>query len=281
MPSATVAGALLTTSFATNLVLGIGSASGSLQVGDRVYNGSFQYGGVGTFLGYEHAFLKYFSARAAMSTQVYSGINGRSAIVIGSTVAAGGSLGLTASLPVANTLRVGFLFDAGITPGLALTIGNGLATIVAQCNAGNCPRIGTGGIFEAKNIVTVQPALAANWAPVPALGVTANVAFLNASQHANTGNQSGQAMSFAADVDFDFLNISKVPVGLQAVFALTAPFDGKALDHVTDLGGGLFYTGREHLGLGIQVISRRFAVEPTVNASWGTILSTIGLRYYW
>jgi hypothetical protein len=262
-------------------LLGIGRASGSLQIGDKSYQGHFQYGGVGTFIGYEYAFLDYFSARIAMNTQVYSGINGRSAIVIGSSVGAGGSLGLTASLPVANTLRVGFLFDAGITPGLALTIGNGIRTIVSECSAGACPTIGTGGIFEAHNAITFQPALAANWAPLSPLGFTANVAFLGVSQRSNLDTLHGQAMSVAAAADFDFLNISPVPIGLQAVFAVTSPIGGNGIQRVSDLGGGLFYTGREHLGLGLQVIARRFAVEPTVNASWGTVIATVGVRYYW
>jgi hypothetical protein len=81
--------------------------------------------------------------------------------------------------------------------------------------------------------------------------------------------------------DFDFKAISDVPIGLQAVFSWSAPISGTILDHVSDLGGGIFYTGRPHLALGLQIVSRRFKVRPGVDVSWSTYLATIGARYYW
>src|SRR5512140_2160348 len=72
MPSATVAGALTTTSFASFMVLGLGTTSGSFQVADRTYSGSFDYAGTGAVLGYEYAFLRYFSARFTLADIIYS-----------------------------------------------------------------------------------------------------------------------------------------------------------------------------------------------------------------
>jgi len=115
MPSATVAGALTTTSFGTFLLLGIGTTSASAQVGDKTYSGSFDYAGTGAALAYEYAFMRYFSARFAMNDVIYSGIDGPSAIVVGTSLQFEASLGVTASLPVGDSLRVGVLFDAGTT----------------------------------------------------------------------------------------------------------------------------------------------------------------------
>jgi hypothetical protein len=50
---------------------------------------------------------------------------------------------------------------------------------------------------------------------------------------------------------------------------------------VSNLGGGIFYTGRPHLALGLQIVARRFKVQPGVDVSWSTYLATVGLRYYW
>jgi hypothetical protein len=280
MPSATVAGALTTTSFGTFLILGLGTTSASAQVGDKTYAGSFDYASTGAALAYEYAFMRYFSARFAMNDVIYSGIDGPSAIVVGTSLQFGASLGVTASLPIGDSLRVGVLFDAGTTPGLALTIGNGIKTIIDGCQAGSCPT-GEGAIFGLHHATTLQPALAANWAPWRALGFTANVAYLSVSQTQGDQNFTGQAVSLAAAADLDFLAISQVPVGLQLAFSWTAPINGEELQHVTDLGGGIFYTGSQHLALGLQFVSRRFAVQPTVDVSWSTFLSTIGLRYYW
>jgi hypothetical protein len=280
MPSATVAGALTTTSFGTFLILGYGSSSAFFQVGDRTYSGSFDYAGAGAALGYEHAFQKYFSARFGLAEIIYSGIDGPSAIVVGTSLQVAVSLGLTASLPIGDSLRVGVLFDAESAPGLALTIANGLQTIIRDCEAGDC-RATEGAIFGTERALALQPALAANWAPWRPLGLTANAAYVHVSQDRSDETFTGQAVRLAAAADFDFLTVSKVPVGLQLAFSWIAPFDGEVLQHVTDLGGGIFYTGRQDLALGLQVVSRRFAVQPTVNVSWSTFISTIGLRYYW
>jgi hypothetical protein len=281
MPSFTVAGALTTTSFATSLLLAYGSTTGSVQLAEKLYSGSFDYAGVGAALAYEYAFFRYFSARFTINEQVYSGIDGSSVIVVGTSLGAGGAIGATASIPVGDSLRVGVLLDYGITPGFGLTIGNGIRTVIQACRAGDCNVGDNDALFKKNNAITVQPALAANWAPWRPLGLTANVAYLSVSQHRNEGTFNGEAMSAAAAADFDFLGISTVPIGLQVTFSWTAPISGSGLQHVTDLGGGIFYTGREHLALGVQFVSRRFAVEPNVEVSWDTSLATVGLRYYW
>jgi hypothetical protein len=285
MPSATVPGALTTTSFGSFLVLGYGKTTGSVTVGDKQYTGNFDYAGVGAIIGYEYAFLKYFSARLAINEIVFSGINGSSAIVIGTTLATGFNLGVTASLPIGDSLRLGVLLDAGFQPGLALTIANGLQSIISSCTTGSDGRphceVGDGSIFGMNNAKIIQPALAANWVPWRPLGVTANFAYLHVSQDRNDGTFNGDALTLAGAADFDFLAISSVPIGLQVAFSWTAPINGTGLQHVTDLGGGIFYTGRKNLALGLQLVSRRFGVQPTVDVSWSTWLSTIGMRYYW
>jgi hypothetical protein len=280
MPSTTVPGALTTTSFGTFFILGVGTTSGTAQVGDKTYSGNFDYAGTGAALAYEYAFLRYFSARFTMNDVIYSGIDGPSAIVVGTSLQFGASLGVTASVPVGDSLRIGVLFDAGTTPGLGLTIGSGINTIIEGCQANACPT-GEGAIFGTHRATTVQPAVAASWAPWRPLGFTANVAYLSVSQDQGDHNFTGQAVTLAGAADLDFLALSHVPVGLQLAFSWTAPTGGEGLQHVTDLGGGIFYTGSEHLALGLQFVSRRFAVQPTVDVNWSSFLSTIGLRYYW
>ena len=279
LPSASVPGALTTTSFGTFLEMAYGSTTGSAQVGDTLYSGSFNYAGVGAILGFEYAFLDHFSARLTINELVYSGINGTSAIVVGTSVATAAALGFTATLPVGETLKLGLLVDGGIGPGLALTIGNGLRTLVDNCRQGNCS-VTEDSIFGLNNVFQIQPALAMNWAPVRSFGVTANVSYAFVTQQRNNGDFSGQAFGLGVALDFDFKAVSDVPIGLQGVFTWVAPTSGGGLQHVSDLGGGIFYTGRPHLALGLQIVARRFKVQPQVNVGWSAVLATIGLRYY-
>jgi hypothetical protein len=280
IPSAVVPGALTTTSFVTYLEIAYGKTTASQQIGDQLYSGSFDYAGVGAVVGFEFAFLKYFSARLTINEFVYSGINGESALVIGTSLATSFGLGVTASLPIGDSLKLGLLVDAGVGPALALTIGSGINTIIKSCQQGNCSA-GQGNIFGSRNAHTVQPALAMNWAPWRPFGITANVSYSFVSQNLNSGSFSGQAIGLGVAFDFDFKAISDVPIGLQAVFSWSAPISGTILDHVSDLGGGIFYTGRPHLALGLQIVARRFKVQPGVDVSWSTYIATIGARYYW
>jgi hypothetical protein len=281
MPAVAVQGALVTTSFQSALLVGYGSTTATFNVSDQVLSGTFEYAGIGAVLGYEYAFTDNLSVRLAMTELIFSGTTGRSAIVVGTQLQGGIGAGLTFSLPVGNTLRVGALFDASAAPNFGLTIGNGLSAVIDTCGTPAGCDLGAGGFFQKKNVVQLQPALAANWAPFPALGVTGNVSYINATQHLNGTDFTGDALAVAVALDFDFRAISSVPIGLQAQFSWTAPNGGSALQHVSDFGGGIFYTGRKNLALGLQVIDRRFGVTPDVDVSWKTFLANVGLRYYW
>ena len=46
-------------------------------------------------------------------------------------------------------------------------------------------------------------------------------------------------------------------------------------------GGGLLYTGKKDVMLGVQAVYRRFKVVPEVDVSWNTVLVMTGLRYFW
>ncbi len=283
MPTAAVSQPFATTSLASYLIVGLGSTTGSLQVGDRVFSGSFDYAGAGGFLGYEYAFLDYFSARLSIVEAIYSGINGKSALVVGTEVQIGGNLGVTASMPLGDSVRLGLLFDVGYSPNLAITLGTGVASIINSCIAAGVQgcSVNTDSLFGSTNVLSLQPAVSASWAPFRSMGITGSVGYVYASQTKSENTVTGQAAVLATAVDFDFLAISSVPIGLQAQFAWTAPFTGGGLQHVTDLGGGLFYTGRKDLSAGLQFINRRFAITPDVDVSWSAKLLTLGLRYYW
>jgi hypothetical protein len=281
MPALDVPGALQTTSFVSGLLIGLGQTSGTFNVSGQPISGNFEYAGIGAVIGYEYAFLDYFSVRLALTELIFSGVTSRSALVVGTQLQGGAGAGATFSLPVGDTLRLGVLFDVSAAPNFGLTIGNGVRAIVDSCRTPQGCDVHAAGFFQQKNVVQLTPALAANWAPIPALGVTANASYIYASQRINGTTFTGDAFQVGTALDFDFAAISSVPVGLQVQFSWIAPFNGSALQHVSDVGGGIFYTGRKNLALGVQVIDRRFAVTPDLNVSWKTFLVDIGMRYYW
>jgi hypothetical protein len=276
MPAFDVPGPFPTTSLSSSFVLAYGQTTSNLQIGNQNFSGTLDYAGIGGIVEYEQSFLRYFSARLVINDIVYSGINGSSALTIGSHVQVGITPGVTASLRLGETVRLGVLFDVQFAPSLGLTFATGIQNVVNTCQAGQC-HIDLGTIFLQQNVTTIQPALAAAWAPTRGFGLTANAAYA----HASGNGLTGQAAVLGAAVEFDFGAVSSVPIGLQGQVSWTAPFSGNALQHVTDVGGGLFYTGRKNLAAGIQVLNRRFAVSSGVDVSWRTFVSNVTVRYYW
>jgi len=280
MPAARVRGPFTVTSFGSFMDIGYGSTTGTFQIGDRVFNQGFDYALFGATLDYELAFLRYFSARLALNPDVFSGINGSSAIVVGSKLQVAVSTGLTASIPLGDAVRVGFLLDANFGPNVGLSIGQGIRAVINSCQTSGCD-VDTGQLFTILHVFTLQPAAVVSWAPLPPLGLTANFAYLYATETDSGSSFNGNAVIPAFAADFDFGRISSVPIGIQFQFRWTAPFSGTQLQHITDIGGGVFYTGRQDLAAGLQLIFRRSAVTSDVDVSWSNLLTTIGLRYYW
>ncbi len=280
MPAGVVPGALVTTSASSALRFGAGKTTASTTIGDRTFEGTMQYAGIGGALAFEFEFLQYFSARVTLDEIVYSGTSGRSAIVVGTTGDVGASVGLTAGVPLGSSARVAVLFDVNRGTNAGLNIATGIKRIVDACQTTGCD-VPSGPFFEQLNLTEYQPALALNWAPVRALGVTAHVGYAWATASGTGGDFNAQGANFGLALDFDFRAISSVPIGLMTQFRWSVPVNTTELQHVTDAGGGVFYTGREHLAIGLQLIDRRFAVSPNVNVSWTTWLGEMGLRYYW
>jgi hypothetical protein len=280
LPAADVPWPFTVTSLASSLILGYGETTSTFTILNRTFGGTREYAAAGGFLAYEYAFLDYFSARAHLTEAIFSGINGNSALAVGTQVQIGFGIGATASLPIGDTARVGLLLDWDTTPRLGLTVASGLRSIAQSCQSPSGCVIDLSKIFGSTNVHTLQPTISASWSPLRALGLTANVAYQHVTSTGDT-TVEGDAFYLAGAVDYDFGDISSVPIGLQLQAAWTAPFSGTGLQHVTDVGGGIFYTGRKDLAAGVQILSRRFAVVSNVDESWKTYLATMGLRYFW
>lgn len=282
-----------TTSFGSFMLLGAGSTDGSLTLQlpgnplppPQTFTGKVDYAAVGGILSFEYAFLRDFQARIGISETIYSGTNGSSAAVVGSNARLGGNVGLTAGLPIGNSVRVAAVFDASYAPRLGLVLGPAIQSTFNACSTGtaNC-KFDFDQLFRQKNVLTVQPGVAASWAPARAVGLTGNISYVyNSTTATDLPTVSQGGISLGTAVDFDFMAVSRVPIGLQLNWASLFVFSNNENTGIgyTDLGGGIFYTGRKELSLGLQIVDRRFRVSPDVEVSWKNVVAFIGLRYYW
>jgi hypothetical protein len=292
MPVLGMTGPFATTNFGSFMALGAGSTEGSLTLQlpgnppppPQVFRGSVDYAAVGGLLGFEYRFLPGVSARVGITQTIYSGTTGASAAVVGSNVRVGGTAGLTAGIPIGQSARVAAVFDVSYAPRLGLVLGPAIEGTFARCSQGvaNCS-FEFDELFQQRNVLQLQPGLAAAWAPARALGITVNASYVYTSIAVKNQETLGQGgVSLGAAVDVDFMGVSKVPVGLQVLWSSLLPFsDSDVTTGYTDLGAGVFYTGRRELSLGLQLVYRRVRVSPAVDVSWKNALALIGLRYYW
>ncbi|HEU4383567.1 MAG TPA: hypothetical protein VFR85_08695, partial [Anaeromyxobacteraceae bacterium] len=113
MPSLIIAPPVAVGSFAVGMVLGAGGASGpSYDSGGNVTGTKdYTYAALGQVLAYEFAFLKNFTGRLGLTTSLFTGIDGPSILVVGTTVRFGAGAGLTWSFPLGNQFRLGASVD--------------------------------------------------------------------------------------------------------------------------------------------------------------------------
>jgi hypothetical protein len=279
MPSDSVPVPFATTSFVSSMLLGYGSTATNLVILGVDFSKDLQYAGTGGVLRYELSFLRHFAVRAGVGTLIYSGIDGRSAIAIGSSVVLGVEAGATGTILLGDRVRLSLLFDFRYSPNIALTIGTGVNQILASCASPDGCSADTGNLFSLISLATYRPALAMAWSPWRPLGLQAFGGFSLGTSPSQLVTTGGAVVAGGA-ADLDFMPLWRVPLGLQLLASAVVPVMGTALQRSTDLGGGLFYTGKRALAVGVQVVGRRFAVRENVEVSWG-VLGTIGLRYYW
>lgn len=280
------------TSFGTFLTLGTGSTTGTFTVQlpgnppppPQTFTGDVTFAAVGGLLTYEYAVLRGVSVRAGLNETIYSGTTGAGAAVVGTNARVGVGGGLTAGMPLGEAFRVAGVLDVTYAPRFGLILGPAVKAAYDSCQSGvsNC-QFDFGKLFEQSNVLQVVPGVAASWAPIRPLGVSANVSYSHSSiDTSSSGTQTQDGIQVGAAVDLDFREFSRAPVGAQATWASFVPFGGdQSGARYTDLGGGVFYTARRNLALGLQFTVRRFRVAPQVDVSWQTVVAVIGLRYYW
>jgi hypothetical protein len=141
-------------------------------------------------------------------------------------------------------------------------------------------QIQPGASLQSTHSLNVVPQAAASWAPFPALGITLNAGYLYKSLRQNgvsLGSQNG--FQAAAVLDFDFGKISSVPIGLLGGYRLTAPLGDNGVERVDDIEGGIFYTGRRELGLGLEIGWRDFTIRAPLDSK--VVVAQLSLQYYW
>ena len=226
--------------------------------------------------------LEYLSARAGLQTTAFFGGGDGSALVIGSGARITGLVGVKGSLPVGEQFRFGATLDMVYGPVLGVLVAEGLRDIITSCQPpiSNCT-VNPGQFLQKSSTVTWVGGLSGAWAPLPYLGLVANMQFIwptSTSSGAASVSQNGYTLAFMADFDAKPL-LAWLPVGVNAVYSVTSPIGGNGVTTTQDYGLGFYYTGRPDLALGLEIDWRKGRLESQQVSS--STIAWINFRYYW
>jgi len=282
MPSPIVPPPVATTNFSVGMLLGTGSATGPKYDinGDPIPGETqdYTYAALGQSLSYEFAFLKNFTGRLNLSTSLYSGLDGPSALVVGVSIRVGGGAGLTWSMPLGDQFRLGASIDVSYAPQLNLLVA---AAVLAALQGNFDPSLA----FQQENVVTWKPAATFSWAPMPALGFTAQAGYTTSSLALESGTISREAVTLGLLGEVDFGTFTPVAIGFGLVYRqnIGVNSSSSAQADIQDIGGAILYTGKPEVSLGLQVVSRKLTIRPQYDPALETTfpVAEIFLRYFW
>jgi len=289
IPSRYITSPFSQTLFGMGVVFGAASSTGPTFIlsgpdaGQVTGTEDYTYGLLG--LGFEFHFklAEWLSLRFAGAGSVFTGIDGKSVLVVGASGSAGGQAGLTAGMPIGDQTRVALTFDVEYTPSIDITVAAGIISALETND------VSSSDYLNDQNILTLVPGVAAAWAPVAPLGLTANFAFVRPQTERDsvTTSRNGVRLGLLADFDLGRLR-PQLPMGFVAGYSGDLPVSGDGLSRIHRFYGGIAYTGREDLYLGVEVGYRKYTLRDISSSDPATssldsdgVAVTIAMRYFW
>jgi hypothetical protein len=224
--------------------------------------------------------LEYLSARVGVATNAYLGTGNGAVLTVGSAARVTADIGVKGSLPVGEHFRFSAAFDLTYGPVYSILIAQGVVDIINACRAdpANCS-VDPRSFLQQQDTITYIAGLSGAWAPLPYLGVIANLQFL-APTKTGKASVSQNGLTVAGMVDFDAKPLlAWLPLGMNFTYSITSPIGGNGVTTTQDWGVGLYYTGRRDMALGLELDWKFNRLESSQVGE--STLAWINFRYYW
>ncbi len=261
-----------TTSFVADLQYGAGEATGTKYIGNQpLETQTFTFAAEAQNFGYEKKLFQGVSIGAGVVSQLYSGVDGPSVVVLGTQIGAGAFGRVTAGRRL-GPVHAALYFDATYGPRFGILV----LDAIEQALGGNAD---TASAFAQSNTWTLQPGVAAAWAPHPAIGITGSVDYQWLSlDTTSTRRQNESGVDAAIATDLNLGHWTRVAMTIVGAYRLTAPLGSDGVSRVVDWSAGAYYTGRPALALGLEVGFRSFTYRALdANAT----VAQIRMQYFW
>jgi hypothetical protein len=283
-PSQLLTQPFTTTSFGMTTFFGSGTVQAPRYdiLGKQIGTRDYTIGVYGQGLDLSLRLFPDVALRFNVAGLIYSGVDARGILVVGTTAQLDLKAGLTAGRNLGRTARLSFVVDFGPEPQLSVLVGN------AVLNAIQNRTFDTGGVFSNVDRLRINPGLSFAWAPIPWLGFIAETRYVWARRitgqvTGETAARSASGVSLGGLVSLDIDPLIRFPLAVQASYRGDLSVGSPGIPEVHQAGLGFFYSRAARLALGLEALWRhgdiRPGVVPTLKADSGT--GQIWFRYYW
>jgi len=267
------------TSFGMNFAVGVGQALGpSLDLSTSpptvVANSRwYDYAGLMQQFDFTARILENLSVRAGLVAGLRQGAGNGSALVVGTSLRVAGMGGVKGSVAVAPGVRLSLSGDIGYGPHLNFLLLQGIKQSLPSNS------IDWSNVFKDRSSLTASLTGAAAWAIRPYLGLIANAQYLH-SKNESVDKASQDGFAGAGSLEFDALPlVDWLPVGANVAYGQVGSNGSSGLAWQEVSGGGVYYTGRPHLSLGVEVEHRRGKLDTELKSK--QTLAWVNFRYFW
>jgi len=230
--------------------------------GYRFGDGAYRLGALAEAIGFQAGITRWLGVRLFGVADGFGGVGLDAAAAVGGTLSYATRFGLTVTTPLGRFARLGLLTDVEWRQARAVIPLDGLARTLLAGRA-DAFTIDT----TTRTAVALLPGVSLALAPHAALGLvaTAQVGWERIDDGAARTDGGRALLSVALDLDLRALTRA-LPLGLLGAYRAQLPFSSPERD-VHDVEGGLFYTGRPALALGVVARARWFELRPGLDAT--------------
>ena len=269
IPSEFVPGPFITTDFTTLTGLGFASAAVNVSGSTTAYN----LGALSESMRLQVAQTSWLALRLGAAGILFSGIDQDAALNFGATFGYNVVAGATAGWRF-DRLRLAGSLDVGTSQSYTFNILSAIQQSVAAS------MVNASTLLTGVSTITVAPGAQAAYGFSPTLGAFGHVTFSFANAASGGVSQSSKALEAGGGASIDLAPDNHVPIGFLVAYNLEVDFPpgGAPSTASHQVAGGIFYTGRPDLALGMEARVSRSSPSPQVDLT--VIEAVFGMHYF-
>ena len=232
----------------------------------------FDLGAIAQTITTQFALTEFLAVGVAATGQAVAGVNNEAALVSGATLGYGLQFSALVRLLRVQKFVLSAAASGGLEKAARLSPIDAINQVLATGNARNIT-----DLFVSSSANDLGADLRAALSLHPVFGLTANIGLGRESFNQAGQSNSEGVFSLGLALSLDFNAIRSAPVG----FLLGYGNERSLEDGATPIGtfvGGIFYTGREDLALGLEAA---IASQGQTGAGQDSYVFVYRMRYYW